>query len=369
MAVSHKENSLSVITMKLSKKIYYLVGVIVLALGCWLTTIFYFGSVSIGLTLGLVPVWLVVFAILSWRFTMALTAGARKVNVKVWIFAGLLILAGWFLPASTFIRLFPFQDGEPFGSPLALTLIVTISLSLVIAAQLINSGLHLFIRWQNANTVYYRKTKEVHENADKVAIALLILSFILVIRALYKFYWFMIWDSTTDGLGYLWLPIPFLAILSSTIMLLITWPDGIKVNALFYLLLIPILIVISSHTQQADFHHLTESRAEKVSQKLDAYYAHEGHYPENLQTLFPRYFISIPRPVIIYEQNWCYDAGTDYYRIGYLSRDHWSSPNLFGQTFRVWGEVPGLPAICEQEAEALQKRYPDYPYEYWVEGE
>jgi hypothetical protein len=31
--------------------------------------------------------------------------------------------------------------------------------------------------------------------------------------------------------------------------------------------------------------------------------------------------------------------------------------------------VPDLHTICEQEVVALQERYPDYRYEYWMDGE
>ena len=341
--------------MKLSKKVFYLIALIILTLGCWLTAYFYFGSMtmSFGGIIGLAPVWLVIFAILSWLFTKGLALGAKKVNVKVWIFVGLLILFGWFLPASTLLLLFPAQGGEPFGFPLAFTLLVIISLSLIIIALLINSGLQLYIAWRIAETAYYKNTKTYSRHTSKAVAAIFILSALLLARAFYKFYWFMVWDSTTDGLGYLWLPIPILAVLSSAILLYITLPDGMKVGALIYFLLVPILIAISTHPQQLEFRQMTEKRAERVSQALDAYYVRKGHYPQNLQQLTPRHIISIPGPVIIYGQDWCYDGGNDYYRLGYVDREHWSSPYLFGQTFRTWGEVPDLPAICEQEAITL----------------
>ncbi len=284
-------------------------------------------------------------------------------NSRIWIFAGLLILIGWCFPASTMVAFFPSQDREPFGSPLAFTLLVIFSLSLIVAALLINSGLHLLIQWQNGGTAYYGNKKKEDKHTGKTAAAILFLSAVLLAAGLYKFYWFMIWDSTYDGLGYLWLPIPILAVLSSTIMLTIALPEGTKVAALFYLLLIPTLIIISAQTQQLDFRHLTEERAERISQALDSYYAQKGRYPKDLQQLTPRYLISIPGPVIIYGQDWCYNGGSNYYRLGYVDREHWSSPTLFGHIFRSWEKIPDLPAICEQEAAGLIERDPN---KYWT---
>jgi hypothetical protein len=77
----------------------------------------------------------------------------------------------------------------------------------------------------------------------------------------------------------------------------------------------------------------------------------------------------VPNPVIIYGQEWCYDAGQDYYRIGYIYRQHWSDPRLIGKIHKTGGELPELPPMCEVEFVALQQSHPDYPYEYWVGGE
>ena len=194
-------------------------------------------------------------------------------------------------------------------------------------------------------------------NESWIAFGFFFLSTIIVSGTLYKFYGFMIWDSTYDALGFLWLPIPVLAIFSSTIMLSIYLPKDTKLIALFYIFLIPIMIIISFHAQQLDYRQLTASRGARISRALDAYHAQNNHFPQNLQALIPRHFLTIPSPVIIYGQNWCYDGGADYYRLGFLSRDHWSSPNLFGKLLRTWGDPPDLPAICEREAaEFLESR-------------
>ena len=114
---------------------------------------------------------------------------------------------------------------------------------------------------------------------------------------------------------------------------------------------------------------MTEKRAASVNQATEAYYTQKGHYPRNLRQLTPWYALSIPVPVIIYGQEWCYDGGEDYFRLGYIDREHWSAPHFIGRIYQTKGEVPYLYGMCEGEAAASQKRHPDFPYKFWVEGE
>jgi hypothetical protein len=179
----------------------------------------------------------------------------------------------------------------------------------------------------------------------------------------------MIWDSTGDGLGYLWLPVPILAVLTCTFVLFIVLPENAKLAAFLFFILIPVMLAITASTQGVDFRQLTESRAAQVNQAVERYYAQNGHYPENLQQLTPWYVLSIPDPVIIYGQDWCYQGGENYYHLGYVDREHWSAPHFIGRIYATKGKAPDLHGMCEQEAIALINRHPDYPYQYWVEGQ
>jgi hypothetical protein len=160
-----------------------------------------------------------------------------------------------------------------------------------------------------------------------------------------------------------------LAVLFSGFMLLFTRTGGAKPAGFLYLLLIPALIAISARAQVVDFRQLTEERAERVSQAIETYYARQGHYPQDLRQLTPWYVLSVSAPVIIYGQDWCYEGGGDYYRLGYVSRQHWSDPRLTGMIYGAKGEGPEPYWLCEEEVIALQKHCPDYPYEYWIPGE
>jgi hypothetical protein len=129
------------------------------------------------------------------------------------------------------------------------------------------------------------------------------------------------------------------------------------------------MIAVSARAQQVDFRQLTEERAERVTQAIESYYAQEGHYPKDLGQLTPRHALWLPGPVIIYGQDWCYDGGNSYYRLGYVDREHWSDPRLIGRIYKTKGDVPDLHGMCEEEVAAIQKRYPNYPYEYWADDE
>jgi hypothetical protein len=141
------------------------------------------------------------------------------------------------------------------------------------------------------------------------------------------------------------------------------------VGILYLVLTSTLMIAVSANAQRVDFRQLTEERAGRVSQAIESFYANEGHYPQDLRQLIPWHTLTIPGPVIIYGQDWCYDGGEDYYRLGYVYREHWSDPRLIGQIYTSKGDMPDLGRMCEEQIVAMQERYPDYPYEYWMEGE
>lgn len=339
-------------------KVSYLFALIVLTLGCWLSASLLWGSLG--------PGWLIVLAIVAWLFVSALAWAARKMSAKVWIYAGLFILAGLFLPASMLVKIFPARLSLPFEAPMAITLLLILSIALVIAALLLCSGLNLYKEWQNAGAVEDGGSQAQRKQAGRAAAVVLVLSALLLVKALHNFYWFMVWDTTYDSLEYLWLPIiPIPAVLFSSVVLSIALPGRTKLAGFLYLLLIPALIAVSARAQRVDFRQLTEERAGRVSQAIETYYAREGRYPQDLRQLTPWYVLSLPGPVIIYGQDWCFDGSDDYYRLGYVYREHWSDPRLIGRIYKTKGEAPDLYPICDEEIAALQKRYPHSFHDEW----
>jgi len=313
--------------------------------------------------------WLIVIPIVL-LFVSALALAARRVSHSVWIYAGLFILPVLSLPASVLVNIFPTRLSLLFGTPMGLMLLLIPSIALLIAALLLYSGLNLYREWQNAGAVEDGGSQAQRKHAGRAAAVVLVLSALLLAKTLHNLYWLTVWDNTDDSLGYLWLVVPVVAVLFSGVMLSITLPGRIKLAGFLYSLLISaLMIAVSARAQSVDFRQLTEERAGRTSQAIETYYARKGSYPQNLRQLTPGYVLSLPGPVIIYGQDWCYNGGDDYYRLGYVYREHWSDPRLNGRIYRTKGEVPDLPRMCEEEVVALQKRYPDYPYEYWMEGE
>lgn len=340
-------------------KVFHLFAVTILAIACWLSASLLWGSQG--------PERLIVWAIVAWLFVSALAWVARKMSAKVWIYAGLLNLAGLFLPASILVRVFPARLSLPFESPMAITLLLILSMALVTAALLLSSGLNLSRERRNADALEGGGPQAQRKHVGKAALFALALGSLLLAKAFHNLYWFMVWDTTNDPLGYLWLAVPVPAVLCSSVVLFVVLPGRTKLAGFLYLLLIPALIAISAHAQGVDFRKLTEERAERASQAIEAYYAREGRYPQDLRQLTPWYVLSLPGPVIIYGQDWCYDGGKDYYRLGYVYRKHWSDPRLSGRIYRM-KEVPDLHHVCEEEVAAIQEHFPNYPYEYSIDG-
>jgi cytochrome bd-type quinol oxidase subunit 2 len=343
---------------KQAERAAFVVVLSALTLVCW-----WFAGVMFGVGLFGLLSWLIVIPIVL-LFVSAMALAARRVSHGVWILATLLILPGLSLPASVVNNIFTASPEPPFG------LLLMPSAALLIAALLLYSGLNSYKEWQHASAVEGGDSQAQRQQAGRAAAVVLVLSALLLAKTLHHLYWFTVWDNTYDSLGYLLLLAPVPAALFSGVTLSITLPGRTKLAGFLYPLLISaLMIAVSARAQHVDFRQLTEERAGRASQAIEAYHAREGRYPQDLRQLTPWYILSLPGPVIIYGQDWCYDGGDDYYRLGYVYREHWSDPRLTGRIYKTKGEVPDLPRMCEEEMIALQKRYPDYPYEYWMNGE
>jgi len=328
-----------------------------------------FGLTTFGFRLLGVPSWL--SGSLSWLMALmitlllvwALAQVTRRGSQGVWILAALLFLVALSLPASVVNSVLTASPEPPFG------LVILPSTALLVAALLLVLGLSAYRESRQGNVVAQGDgaTGRTRTGSGVITLAL---GGILVAKTLHHLYWFTIWDNTYDSLGYLLLLVPLIGVLLSGIVLSIALSGRMKLAGFVYpLLVFGLMVGISARAQDVDFHRLTQARAERVRQAVEAYRAREGRYPQDLRQLIPRYSLWLPGPVIIYGQDWCYDGGDEYYRLGYVYRKHWSDPRLIGRSHRTKGDVPDLPGVCEQAVAALQERYPDYPYEYSTDGQ
>jgi hypothetical protein len=332
-------------------------GVLVLSaltLVCWQFAVLIFGFRLFG------PLsWLIVLAIVL-LFVSALALAARKVSHRVWILAALLLLPGLSLPAFVVNNIFTASPELPFE------LLLMPSVALLITALLLYSGLNAYKEWQNAGAVEGGGSQAQRKHAGRAAAVVFVVGALLLAKTLHHLYWFTVWDNTCDSIGYLLLLVPVPAALLSGVTLSITLSGRMKWTGFLYsLLILGLMIAVSARAQRVDFRQLTEERAERVTQAIETYHAREGHYPQDLRQLTPWYVLSLPGPVIIYGQDWCYDGGEDYYRLGYVYREHWSDPPTIGRIYKTKGEAPDLHDMCEEEIAALRNRYPYLFYEYY----
>ena len=172
-------------------------------------------------------------------------------------------------------------------------------------------------------------------------------------KTLINLYWLMVWDSTDDSLGFIWLIVPSTAALLIGVVFFVLLPGWRKLAGLGVWLIIPLMLVVMVAAQQVDYRVLTRARAERVAQAIEFYHTREGRYPQSLRQLVPGQALILPRPVVLYGQDWCYVSGAEYYRLAYVERQHWSAPILIVRVFKTGGELPAIPAACDAEVAAL----------------
>jgi hypothetical protein len=141
------------------------------------------------------------------------------------------------------------------------------------------------------------------------------------------------------------------ALLSGTL-----WVRKLFYGLLYTLFLAAVVLFVYFSAKRIDYHMLTEKHAATVARAVDAYYARQGHYPQSLRQLVPWRVLALPKPVILYGEDWCYQSGEGYYRLGYVSRDQWSSPYLSVMVYKSAGAVPEVPGLCEAETDAIIAR-------------
>jgi hypothetical protein len=104
---------------------------------------------------------------------------------------------------------------------------------------------------------------------------------------------------------------------------------------------------------------VTERRAEIVGQGIQRYYGLHGEYPQVLNDLVPQNLLYLPQPIMIPGQTWCYEGGPNYYRLGYVYREYFSTPASV-RIHTAIGIPPDPDWACEHEA----AKYPAPPGYY-----
>ena len=100
------------------------------------------------------------------------------------------------------------------------------------------------------------------------------------------------------------------------------------------------------------------SRASSRAHALGHRFTSVRTFPRQLEELVPWDVCSVPPPLIIFRLDWCYEGGEDYFHLGYVTREHWSSPKLIVRSFSSAGDDPDGSLDCSLQIAVLEVRIP-----------
>lgn len=297
------------------------------------------------------PVYRAGFALASALALMAIYRMGACAGLNVKIAAGLFMLGVLVIPSLLLSGMVPAGATTPFGTPLGFTIVFALAAALILSGLLLHAGM------RDGQAIPAGSAPAHQGHMSRLA---LITAALLLGVTFHTLYWLMIWDSSYDPVGLLWLiPLVLIALLIG-IALVALPARRTKIAGVLFAVLVPAcLIAITATAHNVGFRALTEARAKRVSQALETYHDRHGRYPETLQQLLPRNLLFLPTPTVLYGQSWCYESGGDNYRLGYIDRSHWSDPRLVGRVSATNGRAPEEPSLCATEISSLINRYPD----------
>jgi hypothetical protein len=266
--------------------------------------------------------------------------------------AGLVILVGLLYPTSGLM------GGLP--SPIGFAIFLLPEAALFVSGMLVASAVRVHFPSQEADLSSGMTAPQARGHDARGFVTLLVLAGLLLAKTLHSLYWLTMWDNTNDALGYFWLAAPVIAVWATGIVMSMSLSGRRKLAGGYAVLVVALLIGVSTRAQSVDFRALTEDRASRVVAAIEAYRARRGAYPASLDELTPGYVLTLPGPMILYGEAWCYDSGEGYYRLGYVNREHWSDPRLAGRLVGADGDAGEPSTLCATEIAALKARYPNW---------
>ena len=244
---------------------------------------------------------------------------------------------------------------ESFPGSLASTTILALAYlaipGLVVSttALLISNDLKSFPGSEDSNVISWWPI------IGRIVPALILLGYLV-----YTYVWLWIWDGTDDGVRWFLMIMTTVTMVASTGMMIgmtssgwhrwIGLPYAILVMALIYGTGIGIGNRFSNYS-------VTEARAAHIQNALESYHAKTGWYPFQLAELAPAELLHVPLPMIIPGQKWCYEGGSNYYRLGAVYREHWSSPYLSIRVYASAGNAPEGTWGCDERLTEVQTQF------------
>ena len=176
----------------------------------------------------------------------------------------------------------------------------------------------------------------------------------------YTIMWLCVWDGIDDGIrGLFMIMLTILTAVAGGMVILTTSTGWRRWTGVATAILI-VGLVRWAVTVPGNAYHpydITQARAEQIQAAIEKYHAKTSWYPFDLSDLVPGEMWRIPLPMIIPGENWCYQGSSNYYRLGVIYRDHWSSPYLSIKVYASAGNVPDEPWVCDERLSILLSRY------------
>ena len=270
------------------------------------------------------------------------------------VLLGLVSLAGLAVFNANGGNLGQYNSSSPIiNTILSLLLIILPGVVVVTAASLIYSGLKRI-----------NKENIPPENRFLVRVSImlrLLLGASLLAYLAFTTYWVAIWDQTSDGMGQTWILFTACPVaIGAGILMALASSGWRRLAGLFFCVFVPVLLIGASQSEWGIYQSITKQRAATIQAAVEYFHAHNGHYPAALQDLVPRELLWVPDLIMLRGESWCYQGGDDYYRLGSIYRDFFSSP-LSYRVYASAGDPPAEPSSCENRLVELKAKYDPQP--------
>jgi len=190
----------------------------------------------------------------------------------------------------------------------------------------------------------------------------LMLFIILLGYLLYTYRWFWLWDGMDDGIRWIFMMmVSGIAAVSAGMVIAMSVSGWQRWTGLIFATLVIGSIYLAGVTNfgiedGVTNYTVTEERAMRIQQAIESHHVKTGWYPLDLDELVPGELWRISLPMIMPGQGWCYQGGSNYYRLGAVYREHWSSPYLEVRVYASAGTIPEGAWECDERlAEAMSQ--------------
>ena len=191
----------------------------------------------------------------------------------------------------------------------------------------------------------------------------LALAFTILGALAYTIFWSTVWDQTSDGLGGLLYLMPAVLVgVGAGAVMGINAKSWFRSSGFVFAVAVPALMIWAFNSGwQSPFAGITEDRAASIQTAIENFYTRTGRYPSTLNELAPRDLLYVPQPVMFFGEGWCYQGGADYYRLGSIYHEYFSSPvslKIYSQA----GSPPETGWACAERLVYMKQRYgpPDF---------